>query len=277
MKKIIYALLTILAAVLVFAAIMFLFIQNKGKGALQITASPNAKVYLDDKLIGVTPLCKCNAKDMILEGEHKVKLVSTAGNFDPFEQIITINANVLTVIDKAFLEKGLDSASIISLSQISDKDAQISAISIPVGAKVFLDEQFKGQSPLLIKNVKEADHDLKITKNGYKDKTLRIKAVVGFKLEAFVYLGMDPNDLATASSAQLFLTTEKLVKKIIILDTPTGFLRVRDQASLLGAEVAQVKPNETYELLDTQNGWDQIKLRDGKVGWISSQYAQETK
>jgi hypothetical protein len=277
MKKIVYFFLTILAAVLVFSAIMFLFIQNKGRGALQITANPNAKVYLDDKLIGTTPLCKCDSKDMVLEGEHKLRLVSTSGSFDPFEQTITVNPSVLTVVDKTFQDKGLDSASIISLSQISDKkDLRISAISIPTGAKIFLDDQFKGQSPLLIENVKESDHDLKITKDGFKDKTVRIRTIPGFKLEVLVYLGLDPN-LATASSQLPLLSPKSQVKKIIILETPTGFLRVRDEASLLGSEIAQVKPNETYELLNREDGWYQIKLTNGKTGWISSQYAQETK
>jgi uncharacterized protein YgiM (DUF1202 family) len=59
------------------------------------------------------------------------------------------------------------------------------------------------------------------------------------------------------------------------LQTPTGFLRVRDQASLNGAEIGQVKPGETYALLDEQTGWYQIKLTNGKTGWISSQYAQK--
>jgi uncharacterized protein YgiM (DUF1202 family) len=58
------------------------------------------------------------------------------------------------------------------------------------------------------------------------------------------------------------------------LQTPTGFLRVRDQASLGGAEIGQVKPGETYTLLDEQSGWYKIKFNN-KEGWISSQYAQK--
>jgi uncharacterized protein YgiM (DUF1202 family) len=63
---------------------------------------------------------------------------------------------------------------------------------------------------------------------------------------------------------------------VLILQTPTGFLRVRDQASLNGAEIGQIKPGETYQLLDDKTtGWYQIQLTNGKTGWISSQYAQK--
>ncbi|MCL5970413.1 MAG: SH3 domain-containing protein, partial [Patescibacteria group bacterium] len=64
--------------------------------------------------------------------------------------------------------------------------------------------------------------------------------------------------------------------KILILDTPTGFLRVRDSASLSGKEIAQVKPGEKYDFLSEQTGWFEIKLNDGKTGFISSQYSQKT-
>jgi N-acetylmuramoyl-L-alanine amidase len=65
------------------------------------------------------------------------------------------------------------------------------------------------------------------------------------------------------------------VAKVLILQTPTGFLRVRDQASLNGTEMGQVKPGETYQLLDERTDWFQIKLTNGQSGWISSQYAQK--
>jgi N-acetylmuramoyl-L-alanine amidase len=65
------------------------------------------------------------------------------------------------------------------------------------------------------------------------------------------------------------------VAKVLILQTPTGFLRVRDQPSLGGNEITQVKPGETYQLLDERTDWYQIKLTNGQTGWISSEYAQK--
>jgi hypothetical protein len=268
---------------LIFSTVLFFLNQNKGKGALQVTSVPQAKVYLNNQLIGQTPLCKCELKDMIASGDYTVKLVSTTGDFEPFEQKITISSKVLTVVDKTFGPQGMGSGSIISLTPISNKkDTQISTVTFPDMAEVFLDNNLEGQTPLLLTGITESDHELKLTKEGYKDKIIRVRTVLGYKLDTLILMGVNP-DFASASASQISSPSAATaaialpVAKVLILDTPTGFLRVRDKASLNGAEIGQVKPGETYQLLDDQTtSWYQIKLAaSGKSGWISSQYAQK--
>jgi uncharacterized protein YgiM (DUF1202 family) len=68
-----------------------------------------------------------------------------------------------------------------------------------------------------------------------------------------------------------------------ILSTPTGFLRVREEPSSLGKEIGQVEPGKNYVLVETdeKTGWFKIEYlpaqagEDGKVGWISNQYAKK--
>ena len=276
MKKLLFIIAPFVVVILIFSGIIFFLSQNKGKGALQVTSVPSSKVYLNNKLLGQTPLCECDLKTMIAVGDYTVKLVPVEGNLQPFEQAITISSKVLTVVDRTFGPQGLGSGSIISLTPISDKkDAQIATISFPDTTEVFLDSNLEGQTPLLLKNITESDHELKLTKEGYKDKIIRIRTVLGYKLDSLIFLGIDPN-VATASAAQIASSSATVlsVVKILILQTPTGFLRVRDQASLGGVEIAQVKPGETYPLLEEQTGWYKIKVND-KEGWISSQYAQK--
>jgi hypothetical protein len=281
MKKFLFILAPFVIVVLIFSTVIFFLSQNKGKGALQVTAVPQAKVYLNNQLIGQTPLCKCELKDMIATGDYTIKLVSIDGSFDSFEQKITISPKVLTVVDKTFGPQGVSSGSIISLTPISSKkDTQISTVTFPDLAEVFLDNNLEGQTPLLLKGITESDHELKLTKEGYKDKIIRVRTVLGYKLDTLIFLGINP-DFASASAAQIsspsaaVAATALPVAKVLILQTPTGFLRVRDQASLNGAEIGQVKPGETYQLLDEQNSWYKIKLVNGKTGWVSSQYAQK--
>ncbi len=277
MKKFFFIIAPFAIVVLIFSAVMFFLSQNREKGALQVTSVPAAKVYLNDRLLGQTPLCECDLKDMISAGDYTVKLVPTQGNLQPFEQRITISPKVLTVVDRTFGLQGIGSGSIISLSPISDKkDAQVSTISFPDTTEVFLDNNLEGQTPLLLKNITESDHELKLTKEGYKDKIIRIRTVLGYKLDSLIFLGINPN-VATASATNISSpsATTLAISKVLILQTPTGFLRVRSLASLGGAEIGQVKPGETYQLLDEQSSWYQIKLTNGKTGWISSQYAQK--
>jgi len=275
MRKLIFIVLTILSAVLVFSIIIFLFSQNKSKGALQVTSNPKSKVFLDGKLIGNTPFHTNDFKDMILEGEYTIKLVPISGNFQAFEQKIIISPGVLTVVDKTFAGKSLDSASVITLTQINNRnDAQISVMTFPQNTQVFLDNNLQGQSPILLKNISKSDHELKVTKEGYKDKILKISTALGFRLEALMYLGLDPN-VSTTSAKSLISSQPALLDspKLLILSTPTGFLRVRQDSSITSLEITQINPGETYPLLDEKTGWYKIKLTDGKDGWISSQYA----
>lgn len=276
MKRLLFIVIPFIIAIVAFAGIMIFVNRNKDKGALQVTSVPPSQVYLNDKLLGKTPLCRCELKDMIAVGDYTVKLVPTQGNFEPFEQRITISPKVLTVVDRTFGQTGLQDGSIISLTPLQDaKDAEISVISFPDQAQVFLDNNLQGQAPILLKNITESDHELMLSKAGYKDKIVRIRTAAGYKLDATVFLGLNPNTATVSATPIASPSAAQKAAEVLILQTPTGFLRVRDQASLGGSEIGQVKPGETYGLLDEQNGWYQIKLTDGKTGWISSEYAQK--
>jgi hypothetical protein len=275
MSKLFYILFAGIAAVIVFSVVLFFLSTNKEKGALQITSSPDSKIYLNGKPIGNTPLCKCELKDMITQGDYTVKLIPISGNFEAFEQKITISPRVLTVVDKTFAEKGMESASIISLLKINDKkDAQISVVTFPQNSQVFLDNNLQGQSPLLLKNITDSDHELKIAKEGYKDKIVRIRTALGYKLDTIIYLGINPN---IASSSAVPVSSPSALQQdavmVTILKTPTGFLRVRQEPSVSGLEITQIKPQEKYLLVEEKAGWFKIKLTNQVLGWISSQYA----
>ena len=60
-----------------------------------------------------------------------------------------------------------------------------------------------------------------------------------------------------------------------VLDTPTGFLNVRQEASTSAEILTKINPGELYSLLDENNGWFKIVYEDSKEGWISGQYAKK--
>ena len=275
MKKVLLFLAPLLIAIIIFFGILFFLDRKTGKGALQVTSVPQSKVYLDNKLLGTTPFCACDLAQMILVGDYAIKLVPIVGNFRPFEEKITINKGTLTVVDRTFADNGESDGYIISLSPLySKKDIEILVVSIPNNANVFLDNSPVGATPLLLKNVSESDHDLRITRDGYKDKNLKIKTALGFKLNSLVYLGVS-TDLSTNpnTSSSAAPTPTIKIPTVLIINTPTGFLRVRSDSSISSAELARVLPGETHELVSEKEGWFEIKLKDGQKGWISSSYA----
>lgn len=272
MKRILLFTLGIFITIVIFSIGLFFINRSSGKGALQVTSDPESKVYIDGKLLGQTPLCRCEFKDMILSGDYELRLVPSEGNFEPFEQKIQIFPKVLTVVDRSFAQGPNSSASIITLKKLTDKnEIGLSVVSIPGSAKVYIDNNLSGETTLNLKNITESDHELKLTKDGYSEKSIRIRSVKGFKLEALVFLGL--SEVAT-SPATLPPTTLS-VSKVLILKTPTGFLRVRDEPSLAGNQIGQVLPDEKYDFISEQNGWFEIKLKDGKTGWVSGQYSKK--
>lgn len=275
MKRLLYIFIPIFIAVILFSLVLFLLNAKKEKGALQVTSEPVSKVYINGVQIGQTPLCKCELKDMLETGSYTIKLVPVSGNFQPFEQKITISPKVLTVVDRNFGPTGLENGSIITLAQISDsKDAQISVVSFPDAVQIFLDNNLEGQSPILLKNITDSDHELKLTREGYKDKIVRIRTVLGYKLDALIFMGINP-EIATTSATPISTSSAVVVSKVSILTTPTGFLRVRESASISSKEIAQVKPGQSYDLLEEKQGWDKIKIDDRTSGWVSSQYVKK--
>jgi hypothetical protein len=272
----IFAITVLVVFIVVFG---FRFITNATlqKGALQVTSIPESKVYLDGKHIGNTPLCKCEAVDMLKPGNYTVRLVPENKDFSEFQEKITISSGVLTVVDRKFAKDSLSEGSVISLTPLKDKKkAELVVVSLPEGPRVFLDGSEIGKTPLLFENPTESDHILTVKKTGYKEKSVRIRTPLGYKLTVAVYLSTltDLSLLQATQSAVLITPTPSVaVNTVLILDTPTGFLRVRENIN--GAEIARATPGETYELISEKSSWFEIKLKDGRTGWINSQYASK--
>ena len=272
MKKILFYLSPVVLALGVFLTIVgFFYSKNPGKGALQITSIPKSKVYLDGKYMGETPFCRCDQNNLLPVKSYDLKLVPEGSNLEQFEYRININPSVLTVVDRTFGGVGKSSGSIITLDKLSNNSpAQLFVSTFPYGANVSLDGNNIGNAPLT-KSVTASDHDLNISFSGYKNKDVKVHTVDGYKLDSIIFLSTADLGASSISSP----TPTIAVQTVKILDTPTGFLRVRDNPSLGGNEIAQVKPGETYPLITEQNGWYEIKLSStsAKLGWITASYA----
>ena len=64
---------------------------------------------------------------------------------------------------------------------------------------------------------------------------------------------------------------QEVTGEVTILDTPTGWLRVRTAPG--GSEIGKVLPGEEYPVISQSNDWFEIELEEGKTGFVSSKYA----
>lgn len=272
MKKVFLFILPFFIAFLVFGIFVFFLNKNNNKGALQVTSGlVVSNVYINGKLMGQTPFCKCPPKDMLPVGEYTIRLVPQVQGFTPFEEKVTVSNAVLTAVDRTFGAAGTSEGVVISLLPLSNKaGVELLVVSLPDKADVYVDKNKKGATPLLLKDITDSDHEIRLAKDGYAEKSVRIKTVRGYKLSATVYLGV--NMIPTSSLSAPLASPSAILTKVTILTTPTGFLRVRKEPSADATQIAQVKPGEEYEVLEEKEGWYLIKLTDGS-GWISSEYA----
>jgi len=145
--------------------------------------------------------------------------------------------------------------------------SELMIISFPGGAQIILDSEIVGKTPLLLEDLTASDHELKIIKDGYREKILKVKTIDGKRLEASITMGIKTGDEVDEGDS---LT----ISKVLILDTPTGFLRVRREANVNSSQIDTVNPGQKFNLVSISDDWFEIKLNEDTTGWISANYAE---
>lgn len=260
--------LIIAAALIVFVlVVLFLLGVFNPKGAgLLIETSPTSSVYINGEQVGRTPY-----QATLDSGEVVLKLIpdSDGQPLVPFETKVKLTSGIQTVVRREFGSSLETSAGeIISFEESSGTEANISVISDPDSLSVSLDGQNKGFTPVKVENVTPGEHQLSVSGNGLLERTISIRAVEGYRLTVVATLAKDESFVQESENAG---ETKDVVT---ILDTSTGFLRVRSGDSTATSEIAQVEPGEKYDLVEKNSNasWVKIKLED-KEGWISAEYA----
>lgn len=267
-------------AALGFVIYKLIFTHQSAIAGLKIKTTPQASVYLDDKLIGKTPYDGRHPA-----GNYALKLVADESG-GSWQDKIVLTPQTLTYVDKEIGSSDLTTqGDVVSLEKIDNEETEISIISTPDAAIVSIDGIEKGISPLNIP-VLDGEHDIVVDSTGFIGRTIKIQAVKGFRVNINTQLALSsqapqsqPSPTADASKPQPTGSTpgtpEPAKPYVVIKSTPTNFLRVRFDASLAASEVARLKPGDKVPYLEEKSGWFKVNYVEGKEGWISSRYADK--
>src|SRR3990167_8893994 len=280
-------LLTLL--VLGFGAVIlvrFLVLDNQNAfGRIRVVSSPVASVFINNLAVGKTPF-----EDKYKVGEYILRLIpeGNASDTASCQGKLKIYKNALTYVNRELGSSDVTSAGEIFTTSKVDKPAKSGDLgevyieTEPKGAIVYLDNDEKGVAPLILQEVTKGDHELSVFMPRFLRRTQKINVDPGYRVNATFKLAIDQ------SSQEAKVTGEKQEEKqeatssgetkkttILIKDTPTGFLRVREDASITASEEAQVKPGDKFDLLEEKNSWYKIEYEKGKEGWVYSQYAEK--
>lgn len=280
MSKKLVIFIVMLVAGLLFGGYTLISSRSSRVSGLKIVSVPNASIFLNEKLIGKTPY-----EDKQPPGEYVLKLIADDPSVVSWQGKVLLYPSLLTYVKRELGSSELTSAGdMLTLERLTGTEAQIAIISSPDAATVVIDGQEKGSTPYIARDILVGEHDVAVSSPGFAQRSVRVQATSGYKLTAnfqLALVGAPPiiaSDSATPHTTPSISTTPTpntsgSTGSVMIKDTPTGFLRVRNAPSTSGAEVAQVKPGDKYPLTDEKDGWYKIAYESGKEGWISSKYA----
>jgi hypothetical protein len=300
-RKLLYLLvLFVLTGVGIAMKVYFFDSAQTRVGHLQVYSTPDATVFIDSKAAGRTPF-----NQELKPGTYTIKLIPIATNPElgetsgvTWQGKITISAYQYTYVRRELRNTEVESAGEIFTIQRSPNVVEAGTGEIlietePDGAIVSYDGQDVGVSPYLVKNAPVGVHEISVYMPKFRRRTNQVRVVSGgYTTVAHFQLGLDVDydkkfafgrafeasrsaSLPEVSKAQPSPTPTPKVEKIEINDTPTGFLRVRQEGNFNAKEVSQVKPGEVYTYLEEKDGWIKIKLTDGQEGWVKGEYVKK--
>lgn len=230
------------------------------KAGIKVTSSPEAAVFINGREVGKTPY----QNNDLGVGEYQIKLVEGDARWGGK---VSLNSGTLSAVNR---ELAVDIASSSGEVLTLTPGSGILISSTPGQADVTIDGKPYGRTPLIAADVPAGEHTFILSHGNYTDRSIR--AIVPDKLTLNIAVDLA---LAEADLGVVALPSIAPLPKVIILQTPTGFLRVRDKPSLAGNEISRVPSGESLVLLEETVGWDRVKLKDGTEGYISASYTQK--
>lgn len=282
---------------------------SRAQGGLKVTTSQPANVFLESKQIGATPL----EKKPLDAKRYSLKLVPQDPALAAYESGVKISGGFETTVDWQFGASSDESSGWVFEIEAAHKSntPEIEIVTSPDNVPVTLNGENKGFSPLMIDSLTEGEYKLALQAPGYSPLSTNIRLIAGKRLLITAKLGRKPLDIATQSAqlatplpelptststpkptskptpkptAKAVATASANLKPITlakpyveILDTPTGFLRVRDNPSISGAEIGRLNVGEAAPFLnEKRDEWFKIKFGStaSASGWVSSQYSR---
>ena len=236
----------------------FLGIKQKS-GVSILSQTEEASVFLDGKEVGKTPY---ENKDLEVR-EYDIKIEKEGASW---QGKVKLTPKTLTIINRDLAKDPSSSAGeILTL----EKGEGITVISSPSESDVEIDGKTYGKTPTNIK-LDSGEHTIVISHSNYLKRSIRANLPDNFKLIISVDLSLSEADLTTTTTEVITQTPE-----VKVLNTPTGFLRVRDKASTAGKEITRVNVGDSLILLEELSGWDRVRLSDGTEGYVSSSYVEK--
>lgn len=232
----------------------------KERSGISVLSKPDgATVFLDGREVGKTPF-----EDKNLAVREYTVTIDKEGAV--WQGKVMLSEGTVSVINRDLAkDTSSQSGEVLTL----EKGRGLTVISNPSASEVEVDGKVLGKTPTTL-SLAAGEHTILISHPNYLKRSIRANLPAEFNLTVSVDLGLSEADLTTIATPAIKVTPE-----VLVLDTPTNFLRVRDKASLNGKEIARVTPGDTLILLEDLGDWMRVRLADNTEGFVSSTYVEK--
>lgn len=245
---------------------------------INVVSSPSqSKVFIDNEEVGKTPY----ASAIINEGDHELRVEKEG--YEKQTAIIKIQnkykLNVSVSLFPILLtgeEKKIDGSEVLyDLS--SSNEALFSDTAVWARAVAYKDKANEKKFNFIyfvdfLGNIFDVN-GLKIEEGGLSPLKKDNPQNIG-------YLGRtSDNGVTTEATTSFnrfsadFVVYPRSGVRLRVLQTGTGWLRVRKDASTTSDEIGRLNVGDIVFALEEKTGWYKIRMKDGKLGWVSSAYA----
>ncbi len=149
-------------------------------GSIEVASTPNgASVYLDGKYMGQTQPNGYLDLTSILPGTHAITIRLT--DYQDYIQTVYVYGGKIMTINAQLTP--------VTPGPVADTTGQIVLVSTPPGANVFLDNVFRGLTPLTLNDIPQGSHVVTLKEQGYTDAEQTVSVVAGQATPVTMSLG----------------------------------------------------------------------------------------
>ncbi|WP_321505588.1 PEGA domain-containing protein [uncultured Methanoregula sp.] len=151
-------------------AVLSAYPQQPATGSLQIDSTPGgAAIFLNGNYKGNTPASGVMYITELAPGTYNLRIVMQ--DYQPYVQSAPVTAGIINDIHATLVP--------VVQGTVRDTTGQILVSSSPSGANIYLDNAYKGISPLTLTNIPEGSHTVTLRVNGYQDFAKPVNVVGG--------------------------------------------------------------------------------------------------
>lgn len=163
---------------------------SSSNGTVDVVSYPaGASVYLDDVFQGVTTPWETLSIPNVVPGEHDLTL-ALGGYYDYVTTVTVRSGRETNVVATLTDQPG------------ANPNGQVAVASSPAGAGIYIDNAYRGITPLIVNNVPKGSHTVLVRQAGYRDWSTSVQVLEGETAQVSATLVQDVTPTTTATTAQ---------------------------------------------------------------------------